>query len=212
MRQLRFATGGAAAGWARVTGVVSPWWICSEDSVLHEMAHNLEREYAVSEVAPGSVDAPGPTPAGLSVVPLSEAGVEAVWSCHESAAADDPSGLTRRIPLDEYAATQWEDPTHRPELGAAVVEGDDVVAYGSVLVAGDRAWNSMTGTRRTHRGQGLATLVKRHSLAALAAAGVRRCFTGNDAENEAMLAVNRALGYRRGATTWGASRRLSANA
>ncbi|KRF20397.1 GNAT family N-acetyltransferase [Nocardioides sp. Soil796] len=285
MRQLRFATQGAAEGWARVAGAASPYLITSEASVLHEMAHNpntlarfvvaedgevlgvsrlrtsatgetrlmiqvdpahtgrgvgslllarmravagdvdltgivngdehstavaahwgvtLEREHTISVVDPSTVAAPGVVPDGLVVVPLSEAGVEAVWQCHEAAAGDDPSGLTRQIPFDEYAVGQWAEPDHRPDLGRAVMSGDVVLAYGSVTVADDRSWNSMTGTRPTHRGLGLATLAKRHSLVALAAAGVTRCFTGNDAANVPMLAVNEALGYRRTASTWGA--------
>lgn len=285
MRQLRFATGGSAQGWARAAGAASPWLIASEASVLHELEHHpntlarfvvvedgevlgvsrlrrgtagearlmiqvdpahqgtgvggllldrmravagdvdlvgivngdehsvavaahwgvgLEREYAIASVDPSTVPAPGRTPASLAVVPLTEAGVEAVWACHEAAAGDDPSGLTRQIPLAEFDATQWQEPTHADELGRAVMSGGTVVAYGSVTVAGDRAWNSMTGTRPEHRGRGLARLAKQHSLVALAGAGVRRCFTGNDAANAPMLAVNEALGYRRTTSTWGA--------
>jgi hypothetical protein len=64
----------------------------------------------------------------------------------------------------------------------------------------------MTGTRAGHRGRGLATLAKAHSLQALAAAGVTRAATGNDEANAAMLAINGRLGYRPIASTWTATR------
>lgn len=283
--ELRYATARAARGWAEVASAASPFLVCSEASVRHEMEHHpgtlarfvvvedgkvlgitrvrsgteprvmfhvepehqgrgvgrllfervrrlvagaamagivngdehstsvarhwgfdLTREHAVSVLDPHLVRPAGPTPAGLVVVPLEKAGVEAVWECHQSAAGDDPSGLTRQIALDEFATTQWRDPDHRPGLGRAVLHADEVLAYSSVTVAGDRAWSSMTATRPEHRGRGLATLAKRHGLRALAEAGVTHCWTGNDGANAAMLTVNDALGYRRTATTWGARR------
>lgn len=287
--QLRFATVGAAEGWADVVMAASPFLVSTEEQVLHEMEHvpdvlaryvvveagvvlgiarlrdggqrgglrlmmqvrpdhrgrgvgrllldrllavadgapmvtiingddhstavakhwgfDLEREHAISSVAPSSVAEAGPAPTGLDVVPLSEVSAESVWECHQSAVGDEPSGLTRPMPLDEYRRSEWEDPVHRPDLGRAVVEGGTVLAYTSVLVAGDRAWSSMTGTRPERRGCGLAALVKQHSLNALAAAGVTTAWTGNDAANAPMLAINERLGYPRAASMWGAVRR-----
>ncbi len=40
--QLRFATRGAAAGWADVQRSASPFLVGSEDSVLHDMTHHAE--------------------------------------------------------------------------------------------------------------------------------------------------------------------------
>ncbi|MDN5893532.1 MAG: GNAT family N-acetyltransferase, partial [Nocardioides sp.] len=169
----------------------------------------LQREFMISSVDPGRVAAPLGTPGGVVVVPLTVAGLEAVWACHEAAASGDPSGLTRSIPLEEFAATQWRDPDHRGDLGRAVMADRTVLAYTSVTATGDRAWNSMTGTLPDQRGRGLATLAKRHCCAALAAAGVTRCWAGNDGANGPMLAVNHALGYRRTISTWGAHRAAS---
>lgn len=284
--QLRFATVGAAEGWAEVVMAASPFLVSSEARVLHEMEHvpgvlaryvvvaggevlgiarlrddgqgggfrlmlqvrpdhrdrgvgrllmdrmlavadggpvvavvngddhstavakhwgfDLEREHAIFSVSPGRVEEAGTAPAGLDVVPLSEVSCEAVWECHQSAVGDEPSGLTRPMPLEEYLLSEWENPVHRADLGRAVLDGGLVLSYTSMLVAGDRAWSSMTGTRPEHRGRGLATLVKQRSLNALAAAGVTTAWTGNDAANAPMLAVNERLGYRRSSSTWGA--------
>lgn len=288
MAQIRFATMGAAEGWAEVVTAASPHFVTSEERVLHEMRHTpgvlaryvavvdrrvvgiaglrdvggdalrisvqvhpdhrgagigrllldrllrvagdsalrtivygdgrsiavaqhwgfeLEREHAVSSVDPATVPPAAPAPSGRYVVPLAEAGVERAWACHEAAAEDDPSGLTRHIAFEEYAETQWADPVHRPELGRAVMDGDVVLGYSHVTAVDRRAWNAMTATLPSHRNQGVATLAKQHALNALAASGVTVAWTGNDAANAPMLAVNERLGYRPAATTWGAVRR-----
>ena len=67
----------------------------------------------------------------------------------------------------------------------SVAHTDDGGSYGTV----------MTGTARAHRGRGLAKLVKNHSLHRARAAGYTEAYTGNDAGNEPMLAINRWFGY-----------------
>lgn len=53
----------------------------------------------------------------------------------------------------------------------------------------------MTATRRNRRGRGLATLAKAASVSRAAELGITRVVTGNDRGNEAMLAINRRLGF-----------------
>lgn len=173
-------------------------------AVAEHWGFELEREHSISSVDPREVPPAGPAPTGLDVVPLQTVGVRQVWECHEAAVPGDPSGLTRSMSLDEYDTTQWRGPDHRADLGRAIVRDGAVVAFSSVDIDGDRAWSSMTGTRPEHRGRGLATLAKQHTLNDLAAAGVTAAWTGNDAANVPMLAVNRRLGYRRSASTWSA--------
>ena len=60
----------------------------------------------------------------------------------------------------------------------------------------------MTGTRRAFRGQGLARLAKTASLRRARDAGCTEAFTGNDAANAPMLALNTAFGYRPFAAEW----------
>lgn len=59
-----------------------------------------------------------------------------------------------------------------------------------------------TGTRRAFRGRGLARTVKHDSLTRSRAAGYREAFTGNDADNAPMLAVNRWFGYEPFLSEW----------
>ena len=285
--QIRFATAGAAEGWAEVQMAASPYLVSSEAAVVHDMQHHPatlaryvvvedgevlgltrlraseggppsvtvqvgpehrgrgvgrllfervlsvagtsalsglvngddrslavarhwgfepEREHRISTLDPRTTPAPPAAPVGLRVVPLADAGAEAVWACRQAAAADDPSGLSRPLPLGEYLGQEWHSPLHRTDLGRAVLDGDTVLAFSAVDVAGERAWSSMTGCLPRRRGQGLATLAKSHALHALAAAGVTRCSTGNDRENGPMLAVNDRLGYRPSASVWSARR------
>jgi GNAT superfamily N-acetyltransferase len=287
--QLRFATGGAADGWAQVQMSASPFLVSSGEAVLHDMAHHpatlaryvvveegevlgltrvrtggrpdevramvqvhadhrgrgigtvlleqvlrvadgrsvagvvngddhsvgvgdhwgfvRERSHRISAVDPRDAPPTPPTPDDLTTVPLTDVDPAGVWACLQEIATDDPSGLTRPVPLDEFLATEWTDPLHRPDLGRAAVTPDGTpVAYAEISAAHDRAWNAMTGTLPSHRGRGLATLVKAHALAACAADGITTCGTGNDDANAPMLAVNERLGYRPSAVTWSARR------
>jgi len=58
-----------------------------------------------------------------------------------------------------------------------------------------RAVNNFTGTLRSHRGRGLATLAKLASIRWAAGNGIVSISTTNDERNAGMLAVNRKLGY-----------------
>ena len=77
--------------------------------------------------------------------------------------------------------------------------GDIVGRRVDVPVRGPR---DGTGDERRHRrdpglqGRGLGLLVKQHSLARAAAAGITLVTTQNDDTNAPMLAINRKLGYR----------------
>jgi hypothetical protein len=62
---------------------------------------------------------------------------------------------------------------------------DGGVRYGTV----------MTGTARAFRGRGLAKIAKNHSLHRARAAGHTEAFTGNDAGNDPMIAINKWFGY-----------------
>ena len=281
--ELRFATGGAADGWARVRVAAGPYLLGTEASVLHDLEHDPTtlaryvvvedgevlgigrvrrrgdstpdvmvmvhpdhegrgvgrllfdrlvqvtgpqevdslvngddrslavaetwgftrvREHRVSSTDPRTVPAPAAPPPDMHVRTLAEVGPRAVWKCHDATAEDDPSGLTTRVPFEHFLATDWTGPLHRADLGHAVVNVSEVVSYSQVDVAGNRAWSTMTGCRRDHRGRGLATLAKAHTLRALTHAGVILASTGNDEENRAMLAVNDRLGYRPASSTW----------
>jgi GNAT superfamily N-acetyltransferase len=113
------------------------------------------------------------------------------------AGSDEPGDVATELSdyeawVDEY----WRHPHLNRELTTVAVADGRPVAF-SVAHTGTagRYSTGMTGTARAHRGRGLAKLVKNHSLHRARAAGYTEAHTGNDAGNDAMLAVNRWFGY-----------------
>lgn len=169
-------------------------------------------EHRVARVDPRSVPAAGAAPEGLEPVALDAVDLEAVLDTHNTAADDDPSGMTHRYTMEAFLAEWWNSPDNAPELSWALLDPATGRVAGFTSVQVDRprgrAWSSMTATRPEHRGQGLATWLKTRSLNAMAAAGVRAAWTANDSTNEAMIAVNDRLGYRPTETSVRIQRRL----
>jgi GNAT superfamily N-acetyltransferase len=75
----------------------------------------------------------------------------------------------------------------------------EVIGYASLMRIpgrGDAAWHDMTAVAPAHRGRGIATALKRATIAWAIDAGMRVLETGNDVDNAPMRAVNASLGYR----------------
>ncbi|WP_200303619.1 GNAT family N-acetyltransferase [Streptomyces adelaidensis] len=111
--------------------------------------------------------------------------------------ADEPGDVEAE--LDDYE--QWVEETYRHplldhSLSTVVVVDGALAAFTAVRTDGrDRYFTGMTGTARAFRGRGLAKLAKNDSLHRARAAGYTAAFTGNDADNGPMLAVNKWFGY-----------------
>lgn len=121
----------------------------------------------------------------------------ALFELEAATVADEPGMVP--IELTDYDAwleQNWRHPLLNHELTtAAVVDGRPVAFTVAYTDGGGRYVTAMTGTLRSHRGRGLAKLAKTHSLHRARAAGVTEAFTGNDAGNDPMIAVNKWLGY-----------------
>jgi GNAT superfamily N-acetyltransferase len=127
------------------------------------------------------------------------------------ATADEPGDIgADTMAYDEWLASTWRNPELDRELTTVAVEDGVVVAHTIALTdrRSGRYVSGGTGTRRAHRGRGLAKLVKNESLHRARAAGITEAFTGNDAANEPMLAVNEWFGYRPAAAEWRSVREL----
>lgn len=75
----------------------------------------------------------------------------------------------------------------------------EVAGYASLIYAAGSttvAYHDMTAVRRAYRGRGIATALKRATIAWAVEHGLDALDTGNDEENAPMRAVNLALGYR----------------
>jgi GNAT superfamily N-acetyltransferase len=138
-------------------------------------------------------------PSGVRLLPLVDL-ADRLRELHELAMAahrDDPAD-----PLDAGQSFEdWlRDDLGVPDLeyqGSVVAVVDDrLVALAFVASDGvARAENELTGTHPDFRGRGLATLVKLSTLHWARARGILEVWTGNDAENAPMLAINAKLGY-----------------
>lgn len=136
-------------------------------------------------------------PAGVSVVVATDVPVEGLWQVDLEATKDVPlSEPMADVPLEEWLVF-WDSPRTAKDGSFAVVEDGRVVA--TTLISADlesgRAMNNFTGTLRSHRGRGLATLAKLASIRWAAEHGIVSIATTNDERNAAMLAINRKLGY-----------------
>lgn len=156
------------------------------------LGFELTRTFHMSAVDPRSLATP---PDDERVRPLSDLDEQELWSTHNAVVGDDPSGLSLQVTFEEWL-DDWHDPRARPDLSTGIVEHGRLVAFSRMGAAGARAWSDMTGTVAEHRGRGLGLLAKQHTLAKAAAAGIERCFAGNDDDNAAMLGINRRLGYQ----------------
>ena len=76
---------------------------------------------------------------------------------------------------------------------------DEVIGYASlIMVPGSEtvAWHDVTGVLRAWRGRGIATALKRATIAWAIQHGLTALETGNDEANAGMRAVNARLGYQ----------------
>ncbi|MFF2809368.1 GNAT family N-acetyltransferase [Streptomyces sp. NPDC058000] len=134
---------------------------------------------------------------GADPRPLYEADAEAM--------ADEPGEVAAdAVTYSDWLRTTWENPDIDLGLTTVVTVDGEVAAY--TLAATDnrgRYLTTMTGCRRAFRGRGLAKLAKTDALHRAREAGCTEAFAVNattdstNAANAAMLAINRAFGYRR---------------
>lgn len=152
-----------------------------------------------------------PIPEGITLRPLSE--LDDMRILH-----DIDTTITSDVPADEpwqpLSYEDWrvqylDDPVTDAESTVLAFDGEQAVALAWMDRVADRAWSSLTGTRREYRGRGLARLVKIAALGRARERGAVAAFTNNDATNAPMLAVNSRLGYRPYTEQYTFVRRLS---
>ncbi|MFF1833994.1 GNAT family N-acetyltransferase [Streptomyces sp. NPDC058231] len=111
--------------------------------------------------------------------------------------ADEPSDTPAELTdYEDWLRTTWNSPGLDRELTSVAVVDGEVAAFSVAETDGlTRYWSGMTGTRRAYRNRGLAKLAKSDSLRRARAAGYTDAYTGNDAGNGPMLAINSWFGY-----------------
>ncbi|KKD09452.1 GNAT family N-acetyltransferase [Streptomyces sp. WM6386] len=111
--------------------------------------------------------------------------------------ADEPSDVDYEFTdYEAWLKETWHQPLMSPELTTVAVVDGRPAAFSLARTDGStRYGTAMTGTARAHRGRGLAKLAKNDSLHRARAAGFTHAFTGNDAGNGPMIAINTWFGY-----------------
>ncbi|MFJ3233255.1 GNAT family N-acetyltransferase [Streptomyces sp. NPDC086787] len=111
--------------------------------------------------------------------------------------SDEPGEVTIEFTdYDAWVEQNWRHPLLNRELTTvAVVDGRPAAFSVAYTDGASRYFTAMTGTARAHRGRGLAKLAKIHSLYRARTTGVTQAYTGNDAGNDPMIAINEWLGY-----------------
>ncbi|MFB6723759.1 GNAT family N-acetyltransferase [Kribbella sp. NPDC056345] len=202
----RITTQSVEAGAARLLVVVA------DDSrdFATQRGFTIGRELSHSQAELNAVPAAPPVPDGLRVVDYNAVQPEQIWQATVAVAHGDPSGLSAAPPYDEWFAVEWNHPELRRDLSIAVLDGDEVLAFSTTTADPSRkvTWSALTGTIPAARGRGLAKLVKAVALGRARDAGLVRAYTGNDAGNKPMLAVNEWLGYRVADSAWTAEKEL----
>ncbi|MFF5706315.1 GNAT family N-acetyltransferase [Streptomyces sp. NPDC012794] len=173
-------------------------------------AHFLRLDLAAGSLPP----LPRKLPAGVELRPGSAfaADPRPLYEADVEASADEPGDVP--ADLDDYGDWLdgvWRQPTLDHELTTVVLVDGAVAAFTAARTDGATRYSSaMTGTLRAFRGRGLAKLAKTDSLHRARAAGYTEAFTGNDAGNGPMLAVNSWFGYEICATETRHAKKLGA--
>ncbi|NBE55706.1 GNAT family N-acetyltransferase [Streptomyces boluensis] len=151
------------------------------------------------DLADGTLPPLPEVPAGVELRTAADfaADPRPLFTLDAATTADEPGDIgTELDDYEDWLTTAWGHPCLDRELTVvAVVDGAPAAFTAAHTDGAGRYLSGMTGVHRAHRGRGLAKLVKAHSLHRAGAAGLTEAFTGNDAENQPMLAVNKWFGY-----------------
>jgi mycothiol synthase len=158
---------------------------------FHEVGRDVEQTREIGDEAWPEV------PEGIEVVSLAERPELFSRSYHELARE-----ALRDLAVDrpiEVSLEDWErEWLSWPEGSFVALVDGEIVGCAGLLKDADRperAENSLTAVRRDWRRRGLASLLKRMTIAWAAKNGVRELYTWTQTGNEGMRAVNEKLGY-----------------
>jgi len=158
---------------------------------------SISRTERISVVDPRTIPTPPPTPQGITLRSMADIDdLRPVYELDCAASLDVPGDT----PFQPWSYEEWRrvivgTPIFDAEASIVAYDGDLAVSLACVESAGTRMFSGLAGTLASHRGRGLARIVKSHALLRAAAKGVTEAYTNNDAGNAPMLAVNDRLGY-----------------
>jgi GNAT superfamily N-acetyltransferase len=156
-----------------------------------------EVDRQVEQVRSVGTEPPAGPPEGVELVSVAER--PELWRpVYESVGAQAFEDMALDQPLD-VPLEQWESTwIGAPEaMFVAVADGEVIGCAGLMLDADlpERAENALTAVRRDWRGRGVASALKRATLAWAAENGIREVYTWTQRGNEDMRRLNEHLGY-----------------
>ena len=144
------------------------------------------------------VDAQGITFVRMADISVDDPRIRAYYEFFGVVRADVPRSMPATpIDFDFFLAEVVQAPDALREASFLVFDGDRCIGLTQVYRsdASDELQTGLSGIDRAYRRRGIGSALKVRSLAAAKALGYPSIRTDNDARNEGMLAVNRALGF-----------------
>ncbi len=127
--------------------------------------------------------------------------LEKLYDLHTDVRADVPQPDDYTVQtLEEFQQQLVDHPDYLPDGHFLAKDGDADVAESFVFRSHelrDVLYQALTGTRRTHRGRGIAVALKLRVIDYARSRGYREIRTWNDTLNAPMLAINTKLGFVR---------------
>jgi mycothiol synthase len=169
----------------------------------------VEVDREVHQVRPvGDEPAPTGLPAGVEVIEVRQR--PDLWSaCFETFGTEVLADFAVYTPL-QISAAQWNTSWRGDPMFLALYD-DEVIGCAGLNRDTDlpeRAENALTAVRRTWRGRGIASHLKRRTLHWAALNGLEEIYTWTQAGNASMLRLNEHLGYVTAGTSVTVSRAL----
>lgn len=156
-----------------------------------------EVDRQVEQVRPIGAEPPPQAPEGVRIVAVSD--WPDLWrTAYHAVAAQAYRDMATVSPV-EVTLEQWErDEITDPDAMFLALADDEVIGCAGLMPDPDhptRAEHALTAVRRDWRGRGIATALKRSTLAWAAGHGLTEVYTWTQRGNDAMRALNTRLGY-----------------
>jgi GNAT superfamily N-acetyltransferase len=165
------------------TPEVAPW--------LEGKGYDEVRRYAISELDVGS--APEPTAPAFEIVTFAERPdlEPQLHALARVAYADQPGRAGSRI--ENWP--EWGLHAHRADAYFIALERGQLLGYGYLQLEGETWSNGFMAVARGARGRGVAGALKRAQVRWAKEQGLATLRTANEVRLDAMLALNRRIGY-----------------
>ena len=163
----------------------------------HEVGRNSR---LVLDLTSAEIADPSP-PDGIEIVTWADRPevAQGMWEVAREATLDIPGEEDDDIgTLDEWLARDMQGESDDPRAVFAALENGDVVGFAKLALAPEsreRGFHDLTGVRRTHRGRGIASALKRTQIAWAKANGYTALQTSNEVRNEPIRRLNERYGY-----------------